>query len=206
VAILPVLNLIQQSFKQKQQPPPPAELQALKPLLDLGKIQVKGRALRLAQGMMLTFDGVAKGDAVDRVVERLEAAGLQNYLVNFSGNMRWRGEKSAGKPWKLQSWNPIQKTGVDLPSLKAGRVASSGPEHAAYSKDRAWHHLIDPQSLRPARNWSQTTVWGPSAAICDLLSTATFAMSEAEIRETLQKHFPDYQARIVTLDGRQSRL
>jgi thiamine biosynthesis lipoprotein len=202
VAVLPALKLIEDSFRKSAAPPAPAQLLALKPLMDQQKIEVAEGRVKMPAGMKITLDGVAKGYAVDEVVALIEQAGVPNYLVNFSGNMRWKGEKEAKTPWKIASWDPVGQKIVSFAAAHSGSVASSGPEHASFSEDRKWHHLIDPESLKPARVWAQTTVRGPSAALCDVLSTATFVMSEAEIRQMIAKNYPGYQVRVVDWRGR----
>ena len=50
--------------------------------------------VRLAHsGLRIDFGGIGKEYAADRASERLTKAGLQNYLINFGGDMVARGEE-----------------------------------------------------------------------------------------------------------------
>jgi thiamine biosynthesis lipoprotein len=141
--------------------------------------------------MQITFDGIAKGYAVDRVAELLEMRGYHNYLVNFSGNMRWRGQSIDKKPWNIAVWDPAQKKITPIPSREQGAIATSGNEHQS-------GHLIDPRTTKPITSGPQSvSAIGPSAAICDVLSTTFFIQTESERQAVIKALVGQYQA-IVT--------
>jgi len=207
VAIEPVLNKIRQRWHDTGQPPTMSELRKLKPLLNVSKVQITPEEIRLLQpGMALTFDGVAKGYAVDQLAQILEENGFHQYLLNFSGNMRWQGLRSDGTPWKIALWNPARQEISVVPPHPSGAIASSGSEINFYSKDKQWHHLIDPKKLKPADFWMQTSIVGAAAIDCDVLSTASFVMSEARIRRVFNKNYPSTQVWVVDEKGQQRFL
>lgn len=207
VTILPVLKKIRESFEKTQKPPTSQTLENLRPIIDVTKIQRGPRAIKLQnKGMQITFDGIAKGYAVDKVAEILESYQLKNYLVNFSGNMKWSGRRADQQMWKIVIWNPIFKTGIPLEYTEKGAIASSGPEINYFSENKKWHHIIDPKTLRPANKWSQTTIVGRSAEECDVLSTATFTSNKKDIAENILKSYPEIQVWAISLDGKPQKL
>jgi thiamine biosynthesis lipoprotein len=207
VAIEPILRKIRQSWKATGQAPSLAELQRLKPLVDLNQVRVDKDEIRLLRpGMALTFDGIAKGYAVDEVAHFLEESNIHNFLLNFSGNMRWKGSRFDGQAWKIAMWNPARQEIQTLAPRPSGAIASSGNEINFYSKNKRWHHLINPKTLMPAHFWQQTTVVGSSAQECDILSTASFVLEEKELRRIFHKNFPLVQVWVVDPQGIQRLL
>lgn len=197
-SVLPVLQLIQKSFKDSHQPPKDSELENLRPLVDHHLILLSEQEIKFKkQKMMITLDGIAKGYAVDEVADFWEAQGFHNYLVNFSGNMRWKGQNLKGRLWKIQVWDPERKRGLNLPLPKAGAIASSSAEHVHYSENQAWHHIIDPRTLKPAMKWQSATAIGPRAALCDAFSTTFFVLGEQDIRELIKTSYPKYSAVLI---------
>jgi thiamine biosynthesis lipoprotein len=207
VTVLPLLQLVQSSFEKNNRPPTEGQLQSLRAFLDDEKIAVTESKIQFSKpGLKVTLDGVAKGYAVDVIAKILQDEGYANFLLNFSGNMRWQGVRPDRQARKISIWNPILKNGLPLDLSLQGAIASSGPEVNFYSEDKLWHHLIDPKTLRPARLWAQTTVVGESAQLCDLLSTASFMLSEEKIAEVFQANYSQYQVWVVDLKGQQRKV
>lgn len=201
IAIYPVLNEIKKSFERLEIPP--RYLKVLKPKIDLTQIEVNNRRVSFKQkGMMLTFDGIAKGYAVDKISEFLLSADIQNYLVNFSGNMKWNGHREDGKLWSIAIWDPIAKKSISIRNTGSGAIASSGVDYSYYSKNKKWHHIINPKTLMPANTNIAATAVGPSATICDILSTSTFIFSDFERETIYSKDYPDYQYWVRTTAGK----
>lgn len=203
VSILPALTLIQKSFSSDKKAPSSEALEKVRPLIGLSKLRLSEKEVTfLAPGMAISLDGIAKGYAVDWVAEFLERKGFKDYLINFSGNMRWKGQglsdSGAKRKWKLSVWNPLSQKAlpVVLPDERA--MASSGAENEAFDVEKIWHHIIDPRSLRPPSYWAQTTVVSSTALECDVLSTSTFVIDKNNLAEFLNKNFS--QVRVFALD------
>ena len=199
ISIWPALQLIQNSFKKSKQPPRPQELNKLKEAVDATSIKVENDNITFTKNNMgISLDGIAKGYAVDLVAKILQDLGFKNYLLNFSGNMRWQGHRLDKTPWRIVVWNPISHSSLPVKILGSGAIASSGSENTFFSDDKKWHHIIDPKTLRPPNHWAQTSVSGPSAMICDALSTALFVLPKQEILRVLKAHYPGYSAWSIT--------
>jgi FAD:protein FMN transferase len=201
VTIWPLLEMIQRNFDQRKSPPPPAALREKAKLVDFRLVEVRGRAITLKKkGMGISLDGIAKGFAVDAAAEILKRSGIRSYVVNFSGNMRVRGIHADGTRWKIVMLNPVTAELLPVPSGEFA-VASSGIDFAKYSDDGRWHHLIDPKTHRPANKMLGSSIIGPSAAVCDILSTATFVMGPKVARKIMLRKYPDYSYWFVNKDG-----
>lgn len=104
-------------------------------------------------GLTLDFSGIAKGFAVDHVVEGLQALGLVNLLVEIGGELRGIGHRPGAAAWTVQIAAP--EDGIDpalLPPIALAdmAVATSGDRwHRRAHHGRRWSHTIDPRTGEP---------------------------------------------------------
>lgn len=129
----------------------------------------------------LDVSALAKGYAVDRLGELLEAAGAENYLVEFGGEVLAAGERPGGGPWRVV----VESAGPDLPSLALAlsdeAVATSGDYRNHIVIDgRRLGHVLDPRTGRPAEaGVVAATVIADSAQRADALATAFLVLDES---------------------------
>lgn len=135
---------------------------------DWTSVEVRGRSIRLPEGVGLDFGGVAKGWAVDRAATAAHRM-LPWALVNAGGDLRL-----AGRP--EERWLDIAvEDPMDLDAeaarvrLEGGGLASSSVSARDWGEGR--HHLIDPRTLRPAvTEVLQATVWAETCAEAEIRS------------------------------------
>jgi thiamine biosynthesis lipoprotein len=110
--------------------------------------------------------GLVKGWAAEVGAQMLVKAGIENVLINASGDIVLRGGKHEGGPWNIGIASPddVEKY-VKFFDLVDGSVATSGD----YEKGA---HIIDPHTGLIAIGARSATVIGPDGAICDALATA----------------------------------
>ena len=138
----------------------------------------------------LDVGAVAKGWATQRAADNAESG----MLLSVGGNVCATGPKMAdGTPWVIGIQNP-DKADENIHTLFVpfGSVVTSGDYQRAYAVDgKAYHHIIDPDTLMPATYWrSVSIVCGDDfsdSGLADALSTALFLMDreagEALVRE-----------------------
>jgi len=135
-------------------------------------------------GLSLDVGAVAKGYAAQKAIDKAVAAGLTSGILNAGGNICVVGSPGDGR----ENWS----VGIQAPQLTEGNVQEiidtvylSGPAAVVTSGDYqrfytvddvAYHHIIDPQTLFPARNAKAVTVIHPDSAMADVLSTAVFIL------------------------------
>lgn len=131
-------------------------------------------------GVSLDLSAVAKGYAVDRAAEALEARGLSDYLVEVGGETRARGRNSRGRPWRIA----VEKPGGGAVALEldARGVASSGNYRNTYVLDgQRYAHTIDPRTGRPvAHPVIGTAVVHEDTALADAWATALMVLGEPQ--------------------------
>lgn len=129
----------------------------------------------------LTLDlcGIAKGWALDRAAERVEAEGIDNYLFELGGEVLARGNHPEGRAWRVAVHVPAYSSGVppavQLPSGSA--VATSGQWVQGYRlDDRLYGHIIDTATAEPvAGALRSVTVVADDAMSADGWATALCA-------------------------------
>jgi thiamine biosynthesis lipoprotein len=110
--------------------------------------------------------GLVKGWAAEVGAQMLFEAGVENVLINASGDIVLRGGKPEGGPWNIGIASPddVEKY-VKFFDVVDGSVATSGD----YEKGA---HIVDPHTGLIAIGARSATVIGPDGAICDALATA----------------------------------
>jgi len=124
----------------------------------------------------LDFSSIAKGYAVDRVAQWLDARGLDRYLVEVGGELRLAGLSGRGDPWHIAIERPDSSTRAveEAVSLTDVGLATSGDYRNFFVIDgQRFSHSIDPRRGYPvAHDLVSVTVIHPSAMIADAWATA----------------------------------
>lgn len=186
--------------------PGPAELREILERVDARAVEMKPRSIRFRKsGMGVTLDGIAKGYVVDRMVDALRTAGLEDFLVNAGGDIRAAGHREDGRPWRVGIQDP-GKTGAfpDVVSLDGGAVATSGSYEIHLDPDRVHHHIVDAGDGGSPRHAASVSVVAPTAMEADALATAVFLM-EPRTGAVFIDSLPHCACLIVDRLGRQVR-
>jgi thiamine biosynthesis lipoprotein len=127
-------------------------------------------------GLKLDLCGIAKGYAVDRVAEALEAAGIASFLIEIGGELRGAGLKPDGEPWWVELEAPPEATSNVRTLLAACdmAVATSGGYRRFFEADgRRFSHTLDPRSGTPVNDGVlSVSAVHPSCMQADALATA----------------------------------
>ena len=129
---------------------------------------------------------VAKGYAVDRIVEMLIDEGADSVVLNIGGNIRTIGFKPGENKWISGITNPDKESGETIKcrvEIGSESVVTSGDyERYFIAGDKKYHHIIDPDTLQPAEYFASVTIITGESALGDALSTALFCMPYDEGR------------------------
>lgn len=142
--------------------------------------------------LQVDLSAVAKGYAVDRVVELLNEAGAPDVFVEIGGEVRASGSKD-GQWWKVGIQVPdLQKEAVLIAhSLNTGEgndqaMATSGDYRNFFEVDGVrYSHTIDPRTGRPIdHNLASVSVLAESCMAADAWATALNVLGPKEGAET----------------------
>jgi FAD:protein FMN transferase len=145
------------------------------------ELRAQPPALRKMQpDVAIDLSGIAKGYAVDKVVELLQSRGLTNALVQVGGDTFALGHRSEGKGWRVGIEQPLEQGGgvQDIVEL-SGRALSTSGDYRNFHEinDRRHAHIIDPRTGWPVpHKGASASVVARTVAEADALATALFVL------------------------------
>ena len=169
---------------------------SLLPLVGYQKIKlVNGKVVKNDPRMRIDFNGIAQGYSDDVVGKFFESKGIKNYLIDIGGEVKARGHKAEGKPWKVG----IEKPAPDKNSPRALKavialrnqsVATSGSYRKYYVENGIrYSHTIDPKTGYPVQHsLLSVSVLTDNTALADAYATAFMVMGYQKSRAFVEKH------------------
>ncbi|GAB1693421.1 FAD:protein FMN transferase [Krasilnikovia sp. M28-CT-15] len=143
--------------------------------------------------------GYVKGWSIEVASARLAEAGSVNHCLNAGGDIRMRGHKADGRPWRVGVRHPWEADKLSwVLELTDGAVATSG----TYERGA---HVFNPRTRQAAQGLRAVTVTGPDLALADAYATAALAMGEPGIGWLGKLAADGYESAAVTDDGRAFR-
>lgn len=129
-----------------------------------------------SKGARLNFGGIAKGRAVDLLLQLLRDAGIRNAIVNAGGDLRVSG-RHPQRAWRIGIRDPRavgQNQAIAAVSLNDGEALFSSGDYERFFEfeGQRYHHLLDPRTGWPATQASSATVLHTDAALADAAATA----------------------------------
>ncbi len=137
----------------------------------------------------LDLSGIAKGYAIDLILERLrDRLNLTHIFVEWGGEIRATGKHPEGRPWTIfiSRFGDIRAiNAIDTLPLQDKAIATSGDYLQNWTVDGITYcHIIDPHSLKPlrvhAKAISSASVLAPTCAVADGLATAAMIFPTVE--------------------------
>lgn len=195
----------------KAQLPPPEELRQAARYTDLDQVIVdpeEGTVYLAEEGMSLDVGAIAKGYAVELVVQEVVAAGLEAGIISAGGTVRTIGKPLDGQRerWSIGIQDPIASLHgnsdyFDTLFVTDAAIVSSGDYQRYYTVDgEIYHHIIDPDTLMPAKYYKGVTIVAPDSGLADFLSTTAFLLPYPESRGLIDS-LPGVEALWVMADG-----
>jgi len=156
-------------------------------------------------GMQLDFSALAKGYAVDLVLELLRGSGARNVFVEIGGEVRVSGVSPRGDAWVLGISTPEES--ADIVSISAriklqdAAMATSGNYRNVYVLNgrKVWH-TINPMTGYPEENnLLSVTIVHPECITADALATACMALG-ADSAIALIQSIPEAEGYFIYRD------
>ncbi len=164
-------------------------------------LEIDGSTVRLSDPLSsLDVGALAKGYAGRLAAAYLKEQGIANYLLNLGGSLICAGKPlgTGRQSYLIGIQSPGRADGSFATTLRLNDacVATSG-DYQRYVEINGvrYHHIIDPDTLYPSCYQHSVTVICDDSALCDLLSTALFLMTEDEGRALAEK----WGARVIYL-------
>src|SRR5262249_12092789 len=138
----------------------------------------RGVAERLDPDAGIDEGAWGKGYALDRVAQRLAAAGGVDALIHLGGQAQALRPDAPGGPRRIGGPHPRPRA-RPAGMLALTDLSSSPPADSERGREvggRRIGHELDPRTGEPAPDFGSATVVAPSALVADILSTAFFVL------------------------------
>lgn len=198
------------------QVPPQAELAEAASHRGIDKVVVDeaaGTVFLQEKGMVLDLGAVAKGFTCEIVAQELQKAGMTSVIVDGGGNIRLVGRPNDGlrKRWGVGIQNPDgnpdkpDDTPLDIVFLHDTSFVTSGDYERYFTVDGVRYcHLVDPDTMQPARHFRAVGIVYPDSGVADFMSTTLFLLPYEQGR-ALVESIPGMEA-LWVLEGNELRM
>ncbi|MEE4330328.1 MAG: FAD:protein FMN transferase [Wenzhouxiangella sp.] len=120
--------------------------------------------------LSIDLSAIAKGYAVDELVVLLDREGYLHFMVEIGGEVRTRGLRPDGRPWRIALEKPLRgsREVLRVIPLSDRAVASSGDYRNYFEYDgRRYSHTIDPRT-----GWPVAHGLGAASVVADTCMSA----------------------------------
>lgn len=144
-------------------------------------------------GVEVDLGAIGKGYAVERAVESLVENGVSSALIHGgTSSIHAVGSPPDQAAWRVGIARPekdkIIRT-IDLNDSSLSVSSVSGKSFCAHGQE--YGHVLDPRAGCPVSGAALAAVTGPSATLCDAVSTALLVLGDAGL-PLLSERFPQY--------------
>jgi thiamine biosynthesis lipoprotein len=199
VTVGPLVNLW--NFGPNPQPermPSDEEIAEARARVDYRAIEVRQTppALRKSQPLVyVDLSAIAKGFAVDAIAELLDEQGVRAYMVEIGGEVRTKGKKPDGEPWRIGIERPVSTGRLIQRVVELGddALATSGDYRNYFDwQGRTFSHEIDPRTGRPVDHaLASVSVIAENCMTADALATALIVLGPEEALRYAKEHDVD---------------
>lgn len=203
IAVGPAIDIW--SVTEGQHIPDERELQHLKPLIDWTSIQTDKEARTIylpRKGMRIDIGGIGKGYAADRAAERMKREGATGGVVALSGDIKTFGVLPDRQGFSVGVKHPREEGAlIAVIDLKDEAISTAGDYERFFERDGIrYHHILDPQTLHPARACQSVTVIAKEGTMADGLDTGIFVLGPERGMDLVER-LPDIEAIIIDAVG-----
>lgn len=160
-------------------PPSDAEIERLLASVDFTQVEIDEAVPAIRKtgaDVRSDLSAVAKGYAVDRLADLLDAEGHDSYLIEIGGEIRTRGHRADGQSWRVGIERPSDGPSSLQRVIELGdaALATSGDYRNYIERDGVrLSHTIDPRTGRPVTHaLASVSVIDSLCVRADALATA----------------------------------
>jgi FAD:protein FMN transferase len=130
------------------------------------------------KGMRIGFGGIGKGYAAEMAKRLMMREGVENGVVNASGDLATWGNQANGRPWTIGIADPNHKNKTfSYLNISDMAIATSGNyEKFVMIDGKKYSHTINPKTGLPVTGIKSVSIIAPNAEIADALATPVTVM------------------------------
>ena len=143
-------------------------------LTSIGGLTIGDSWAKIPKSAALDFGGLGKGYLLDELAKTLASEHLSGFWLSIGGDIICQGCDVNGETWQIAVPSALDRLKtIDVISNQPGArlaIATSGVTKRQGIKDgKAWHHIIDPRTGKPAQTDILTaTVTAQRAVVADV--------------------------------------
>jgi len=148
---------------------------------------VQSRIRRKDPQLRIDLSSIAQGYTVGAIAALLESQGIQNYLVEIGGEMKVKGRKGNGNPWRVAIEKPTPYTReveriLDIHQQNGTAIMTAGTYRNFFEdKGQVYSHILDPKTGKPVtHHLLSVTVLHEDPTWADAWDTALLCVGEGE--------------------------
>jgi thiamine biosynthesis lipoprotein len=107
---------------------------------------------KLIAGLEVDLSSIASGWTIDQLAKLLIDRGVKDFMVELGGEIRARGKRGDGTPWRVAVEKPlVAKHEIELavPLVNAALATAGGTKKFFEYDGKRYSHIIDPAIGRP---------------------------------------------------------
>ena len=174
-----------------------AAIDSVRAFIGYEKVHLEGnRVVKADPRVILNMSSIADGTVCDMIAAMFESKGIQNYMVEFGGEMRVKGLNPSGEAWRLGITKPTDdSTGLNQELQQIIRfpmprgMATSGNYRNFYVKDgKKYAHTIDPIEGCPVqRDILSATIVAADGMTADACATAFMVLGSERTKRFYER-------------------
>lgn len=133
--------------------------------------------------LRIDISSIGQGYTVARIAQVLEGFGVEHYLAEIGGELKVRGRKPDGKPWRIALEKPLpnERSLHKIVSFDTGlpmALMTSGTYRHYFDQDgKRYSHILDARNGKPIEHSTvSVTLLHPDPTLADAWSTALLCM------------------------------
>ncbi|BBL69440.1 FAD:protein FMN transferase [Methylogaea oryzae] len=145
------------------------------------------RIRRLDPAMQIDLSSIAQGYTVGAIADLLDSAGIHDYLVEVGGEMKVKGRKANGQPWRvaIETPNPFTREVeriLEMREQQGMAIMTAGTYRNYFEADgQTYSHILNPKTGRPVtHHLASVTVLHDDPTWADAWDTALLCVGEKE--------------------------
>lgn len=161
-------------------------------VVPITELEIGDDWVRIPYGTAIDLGGCGKGYIGDQLAAMVPEW-VTGYWFSLGGDIVAGGTDEGEAAWRIGVQSAAESDKdcltITLPTSERFAIATSGTTHRKGVKEgKAWHHLIDPRTLRPAiTDMRVATVCATSGLKADVLASCAVILSHTDSRNFLQR-------------------
>lgn len=164
---------------------PQEKIEELRDLINYRLIELdksKSTVFLKKAGMKIGFGGIGKGYAAYKAYQVMQQMGIEDGLINASGDLMCWGQAPQTEQWPINIPDPNNRSKNLLQfSIPNGSVVTSGSfENYTLINGKQYSHIVDPRTGWPVVGTKNVSVVCPNPELGDALATAISVVGATE--------------------------